>query len=335
MSTIEPEVTLRLVRNRQGSPDSSSYPIGVVSRRTGLPPATLRVWERRYGALEPARTPKGSRLYTEEQIEKLLLLRRVLAGGWRIGQVAGLDAGELQALAEESTPAEATATNDTKPLETDTDAATLRQEFLAAARRLDSDAMSRLLEDASVALSRARLFDRFLGPLLHDIGDQWAEGSLRPAHEHLATSTVRHWIEGLRPSLGPAGPASHLLVATPRGQLHELGALLVALCAEEVGWRVTYLGPNLPAEEIALAARELTVDAIALSLLHRAPQLTREMARLREQLGDELPIFLGGVGAANEAEHLEDLGFGLCQDLGEFRAQLRRLSLRTAVPGSV
>src|SRR5690349_22752223 len=76
------------------------HPIGVVARRTGLKPDLIRAWERRYGAVAPGRTETRRRFYSDEDIERLLLLRRVVSSGRGISQVAGLSNPELEALIE-------------------------------------------------------------------------------------------------------------------------------------------------------------------------------------------------------------------------------------------
>src|SRR5215213_3572133 len=85
------------------------HPIGVVARRTGLKPDLIRAWERRYGAVEPGRTETRRRFYSDADIERLLLLRRVVNTGRGISQVAGLPNEELEALvaAEPAPPAAA------------------------------------------------------------------------------------------------------------------------------------------------------------------------------------------------------------------------------------
>jgi methanogenic corrinoid protein MtbC1 len=92
--------------------------------------------------------------------------------------------------------------------------------------------------------------------LLHRVGERWYEGSLRIAQEHLASAVVRGFLGSQREVFDYPETAPTLVVTTPAGQLHELGALVVATAAASEGWRATYLGPNLPAEEIAGAAEQ-------------------------------------------------------------------------------
>lgn len=71
-------------------PDEGIYPIRDVSRLTGVNPVTLRAWQRRYGLVQPARTEKGHRLYSEQDIRQIGEILSWLERGVSIGQVKGL-----------------------------------------------------------------------------------------------------------------------------------------------------------------------------------------------------------------------------------------------------
>jgi len=165
------------------------HPIGVVARRTGLKPDLIRAWERRYGAVEPGRTETRRRFYSDADIERLLLLRRVVSTGRGIGQVAGLPEAELQSLIADEPqgravegPGKAASGEPAEPF---------LSLCLAAARRLDVHDLELQLERASVALSRMNLLEKLLVPLMHNIGDLWHKGEIRPIHEHMASAVVR------------------------------------------------------------------------------------------------------------------------------------------------
>ena len=104
--------------------------------------------------------------------------------------------------------------------------------------------------------------------------------------------------------------APALVVATPAGQVHELGALLVGATAANLGWQVIYLGASLPAAEIAGAARQRRARAVALSLVYPEddPKLEGELSRLRESLPTEVPLLVGGRASLAYREHLEKIG---------------------------
>jgi DNA-binding transcriptional MerR regulator len=71
---------------KESTSGQKRHPIQVVARRTGLSPDVLRVWEKRYQAVEPGRTKTGRRLYSDDDIERLRLLREATSRGRRIGE---------------------------------------------------------------------------------------------------------------------------------------------------------------------------------------------------------------------------------------------------------
>jgi methylmalonyl-CoA mutase cobalamin-binding subunit len=119
-----------------------------------------------------------------------------------------------------------------------------------------------------------------------------------------------------------------LVVATPSGQLHELGALLVGAAAANLGWHVTYLGASLPAAEIAGAARQNRARAVALSLVYPEddPRLEGELSRLRELLPPEVALLAGGRAMPAYRAILARLGATLISDLRQLCAELDELS---------
>ena len=115
-------------------------------------------------------------------------------------------------------------------------------------------ALEAALLHARVALSHTAFIETLIMPLMQNIGELWREGTLRIMHEHLASAIVRSLLGSLVTTAGAPPTAPYLIVTTPAGQLHEIGALIIASVASTEGWRVTYLGPNLPAEDMAAAA---------------------------------------------------------------------------------
>ena len=118
-----------------------------------------------------------------------------------------------------------------------------------------------------------------------------------------------------------------LIVTTPAGQLHEIGALLVAAAAANLGWHVTYLGASLPAAEIAGAASQNRARAVALSVVYPEddPLLEGELTRLRESLPVETPLLVGGRAMPAYREVLKKIGAIELTDLTHLLATLDSL----------
>jgi methylmalonyl-CoA mutase cobalamin-binding subunit len=308
---------------------NAHHSIRVVSMRTGLSPHVIRVWERRYQAVEPERTGTKRRMYSDEELSRLQLLRAVTSRGHKIGDVARLPEDRLRVLAGEMGEA---ANGDGAMPATHPGAAHLGV-CLAAVRALDARALDKGLGAAAAAFGSQGLLLNVVAPLAQEIGRLWLEGDITAAHEHFASSVIRTFLgQSLRTFAEPEG-APVLVVATPAGQLHELGALLVAAGAANLGWKVAYLGASLPAAEIAGAAIQKQARAVAISLVYPEddPRLEGELARLRELLPAEMPVFAGGratpaYAAAlqrHQVREIEDLS-GLWDVLDELRRSGRK-----------
>lgn len=302
------------------------HPIGVVSRRTGLKPDLIRAWERRYGAVAPGRSDTRRRFYSDADVARLQLLKRVLDTGRSIGQVANLSDEELESLvASEPPPAPPVASPATG---SNGEAADAYLELcLGAARRLEVGELELCLQRASVALSRTNLLEKLMVPLLHRVGELWHLGELRPTHEHVASAVIRSFLGRIYHAFDVPATAPHLIATTPPRQRHELGALMAAAVAAGEGWRTTYLGPDLPPEEIAAAAREKGARAVALSLVYPPddPLLGDELRKLRRLLGPSVALIAGGRACSAYGAVLDEIGALRAVDLPGLRRELDRL----------
>jgi DNA-binding transcriptional MerR regulator/methylmalonyl-CoA mutase cobalamin-binding subunit len=305
------------------------HPIQVVSRRTGVTQDSLRAWEKRYRAVEPHRAPGGRRLYSDADIERLLLLRRATDAGRRIGQVAPLATAELRDIVRQDEEAMARAPHSPGggPGAAQPDADSHLAACLQAAESMDAERLHAQLSLARAELSLPALLEQVLTPMLEMIGEQWLDGTGRVAQEHLVSSVVRSLLSpqataGLTPRNAPT-----VVISTPAGQVHELGALMAAVTAAADGWRVAYLGPDLPAEEIANAARRSDARALLLSLIYPAddPDLPDELRRARALLGEEVIIIVGGRAAPAYASALAEIQARTVASLPALRKELSTL----------
>ncbi len=292
--------------------------IKVVALRTGLSAHVIRIWEKRYGAVEPERTGTNRRLYSDEQVERLSLLRDVTRAGHSISHVAKLPAGKLRQLAGESHGTNSTGSRPPAP------APTFLDECLAAVKSLDSLALEATLKRASTELGAHGLLQLVVAPLAQSIGDLWREGIITAAHEHFASAVIRIFLGDAAKPFAGSENAPVVVVATPSGQLHELGALLAGAAAANVGWHVTYLGASLPAAEIAGAARQSRARAVALSLVYPEddPRLHGELKRLRELLPAEITLLVGGRAVPAYRDALDQIGALQMKDLAHLCATL-------------
>ncbi len=269
------------------------FPIQLVAQLTGLSTHVIRIWEQRYQAVDPRRTTSNRRLYSERQIERLSLLRDVTSAGHRISQVAHLPTPELRHLAAGPTLPGTSTQRFAQPLSAATRAL---KDALSAVHALEAHPLRDALRQAVVDLGILASLHRVVAPLAQRLGDEWRDGTITAAHEHFATAVIRDFLATTARPLVAMSGGPMLLVATPAGQVHEIGALLAAATASNLGWQVTYLGASLPAEEIAGAARQCRAHAVALSLVYPEddPLLESELARLRQSLPEGVALLAGG-----------------------------------------
>jgi methanogenic corrinoid protein MtbC1 len=308
------------------APDDPRHPIQVVTRRTGLSADVLRAWERRYNAVTPGRTDSKRRLYSDRDIERLVLLKRVTEAGRTIGQVAGWSDSELRSTVQEDRAASIPSSPGTSTTIPD-DADELCRVALEAIERMDAPQFQRTLDAASLTFSPPGLIEAVLVPVMRAVGDRWVDGMLGIAHEHMASAIVRNFLSGVVLSRAVSGTGPHIVVGTPAKQLHELGSLVVAATAASTGWDVTYLGVDLPHTSVAAAARETDARAVALSITYPDddPLLSEELRALRDGLPARTVLVVGGRAAAAYAEPLADSGALLLQDTASLRAILASL----------
>ena len=301
-----------------------TYTIGTLSGLTGLSPHTIRAWERRYDALSPSRTDSNRRVYHDEDVERLSLLKQVVEAGHSIGQVANLPTDQLRSLESARKPL-------VQSLATEllvSDPAPYLLACRAALSKMDPEGLEEGLIRGQAALGVLGLLDTIVIPLIHEIETRWLEGSLSVSHEHMASAVLRTYLDQVRRSMPGASTSPRLLVTTPSHQQHEIGALMVAIVAATQAWSVTYLGPNLPAEDIAHAAHQISARAVALSLVYPTDDqaLPGQLVMLREKLRADIPILVGGRATDFYKESLTAVTAHILPDLWSAREVLQSLA---------
>ncbi len=282
--------------------------ITFVARHTGLTIHTIRVWEKRYGAVKPIRAENNRRLYTEEDVERLRLLREATVAGHAIGQIARASLPELERLVRESGVPLLDARK-RRGKETDQVAEELIDQAIGMVTNFDAQGLPKLLERAAVELGSPAVLQKFLAPLAERVGHLWRGAELTIAHEHFASANITEFLAGYARPFSPQSTAGHLVLATPQGQYHELGAIIAAAAARSHGWRTTYLGAALPVQEIVGALRNLQPNALGLSIVFPPDdeQLRRDLRKLRGLLPAHIPLIVGGRSAENYTDILREV----------------------------
>jgi DNA-binding transcriptional MerR regulator len=302
--------------------------IGAVSRRTGVAVTTLRAWESRYGVLRPSRTEGGHRLYSEEDVDRVLMVLRLTAQGWSVGAAAasvtaerttsrlGL-VGDLDGPGDG--PGDAGDTDggrngDARPVEAAT--ARAREELALAVRAYDAPAAESVLDATIARLGVAYGLEDVVMPMLRDLGEGWEDDPSLIAAEHFATNTLRPRLLRLM-STARSAAAPTCVAAAPEGEDHELGVLAAAAVAADLGFRVTYLGASTPCAALERSVATIRPDVVLVGAV--TARAGRTFVGSLPDLGTAR-LVVGGPGFAGlEAELPERTGHATAL------SQLRRI----------
>lgn len=295
----------------------AQYSIKAAAQLADLSVDTLRAWERRYSAVEPRRSGTGRRLYSEEEVVRLSLLKQATDLGNPISMVAPLSNGELQALIEKARPSQNGPTRGSETVD----------RLISLVLANDFIRFEHVLGQAAVALPPRELIDEVFFPLLQRVGDRWYAGELTIAQEHAVSGNLRNLIGAMIRIFPRRAGNRSIVFATLPGERHEFGILLLSLLAASEGITCHYLGPDLPVEEIARAVFVHHADVVALSIVHRAGGHSgeSELRRLHEKVGPYASIWVGGAAAEQLREPLKDLPIVFMANLADFDRHLGRL----------
>ena len=288
------------------------YNIKQAAARAGVTVPVLRAWERRYGVVHPARTPSGYRVFDDESVARIRSMRSLIDQGWSpSAAAAAIVAGSVPPDATTGTPVAgesrpgaglAVAGGPDQPLGADgadreREAADLADRLVAAAAALDPGVVDAVLDDLFSRGSFERVATDLLFPALERLGDAWAAGEVGVAGEHLASSAVlRRLGLALDAAASRVVSGRPVVVGLPPGGRHELGAMAFAVAARRAGMAVTYVGPDLPAEDW-LSATEGAGAAVIGIVTTRERNAAIEVARRLREAHPSLVVALGGRAA--------------------------------------
>ena len=168
----------------------------------------------------------------------------------------------------------------------------------------DEPAAQAVLDRLMAELSLPAVLRDIVLPYLADLGQRWQRGTISIATEHFASNLIRSWLAALARGWG-SGHGPQALLACPPGELHDMALMIFGIVLNRNGWRISYLGPDTPVEELARAAGislpDLVVLAatVPLTLEPLQPALTSLARHVRLALAGAgaTPLSASGVGA--------------------------------------
>lgn len=316
-------------------PRPARFTIRAASALTGINPNTLRAWERRYGIVRPERTPKGYRLYTDEDLKKLRLIQRALQQGISVGRVKDHlgDVEAIETLLEDTSGMPAAPARSTRVVEVSLAGAglagntTIRlpqksargavehtladfaDQIEQAAMRFDRAWLERAFSRAVGLYTLRQAFYHALAPALRRVGQRYLENQANVAEEHFLTAFAREKLIAALAGLRPLHQHPRVLFACGPGEHHEIMLMLLALEVGLEGISALYLGPDCPTEALLHAAQDSGVRVVALSCTMAVPRESLlELKRRFAPLTRRIRLLAGGPAADRERAWIEAQG---------------------------
>jgi len=262
---------------------AATLSIGDLSEKTGVPPNTIRSWERRYGVPRAHRLDSGHRRYPSGEVERLRLLRRALTLGHRPRRVMRLELDELRQIA---------ASDEARDELTQRDI----DDVFASLAPFDPSRFDATLNRAWACRAEPLAFiEHVTLPLLRHMGEQWARGELSIHEEHLISSQLTHFLRDKWASRETMRAARRIVLGLLPGEHHVLGLHMAAMVLAHEGWHPIVFEHPSPPEQLALAALKCGAKAVAISVSHAADldAVRCDATELREHLPTDVRFIIG------------------------------------------
>ena len=258
-----------------------------------IPATTLRAWERRYGIPTPRRTASAYRLYTMEDVERLVRMRDLVEQGVAPAEAARVVLGSQTAVS----------TDEPAPM----DGLELAQErILAAMHRWDALAIDTELTRLSMLLDAQTLYEKVVSPMVAEVGRRWERGEVSIAQEHLLSErlevAVRASLRALERREGPL-----VLLACVDSEQHVLGMLGAALRFASSGARTVTLGAMTPPLAVGEAVRNMSPRMVGLSV-SVPPAGARSLFKAYGKACGTTPWVVGGAATDSVRNAVEAAG---------------------------
>lgn len=277
------------------------YPIRTLTELTGVPAITLRAWERRYGLLKPQRTPKGHRLYSTQDVELIKQVVSLLNQNMSISEAVR----RIQQDPAATVPVTHEITDDWR---------LLQQRLISQVEAFNEETLDHLYNQSLSLYPIDLVTENVILPVLKTLGERWSERDTGIAEEHFFSAYLRNKLGARLHHEARRARGQVLLAACLPQEHHELGLLLFCLAAIGRGYRVIYLGADMPLAQIPHAARKTHAAGVVLSgsTVSYATQSQQQLDELRTQLN--IPLMMGGKFSTDNSESLQSSGIQILGD---------------------
>ena len=264
----------------------SNYSMAQVEALTGIKAHTLRIWERRFSFLNPSRTETNIRFYSDEQLIQLVNFGILLRNGHKISRVEKMSQDKIHDLVNQilALPDQDI---DQKNIE-DIQSLTLA---MLAMDEIKFDEIFRVHVIRKGLLCAVR---DLIYPFLHHIGILWNTQKSMPAQEHFISCLIRKKIISAIDAIPhPPVYAKKIVFFLLEDEHHELGILLASFIAAERGFKVYYLGQNVPGENIKEVLSIINADfMMSMFVVPKPDKTVKQIKKVLEST--KIPFLISG-----------------------------------------
>jgi len=288
--------------------EDPKYTIKNVSAQTGILPVTLRAWERRYQVLSPGRSGNRYRLYSDRDVAVLRWLKSRIQNSISISFAVD----ELLQYTRNGTWPEAVPTGILlESSQSNTPPVKFARRLYLLLINYDESGAGELIREILANYDLKTITIEIFTPCLVEIGEAWNRGEIKITTEHFASAYIRGKLMSLLQAYPAKRNVPFIVIAGAPSEEHEIGALMMAVLLRSEGFRVEFLGTDIPLDDLVYHARYEKPDMIVLTATTRTAAL--ELKRMQEKL-DQLrtvPIFGYGGFAFNLEPDLLNLVPGI------------------------
>ncbi|HPF02586.1 MAG TPA: MerR family transcriptional regulator [Bacteroidales bacterium] len=274
------------------------YTLNDLENLTGIRADTIRIWEMRYGIIEPQRTATGRRWYTDADLIRLMNIALLNNEGIKISKIANLTSAEIKEKVSAATGGK------NKPADTFV-------KLITAMNKLDEEAVDDTINKEIASLGVERTYKRILFPFLKNIGILWQTGAIDPGTEHFITAILRKHLISASPGIAGQGSKKRrkYLLFLPEGEWHELALLYFNYVLLKKGYKTLYLGQSTPLSSVISAAETWKPDTVITGTLSglAVSDASEFLLKMHRELKVKKILVAGGLAADAEKLKLPDI----------------------------
>ena len=272
----------------------ADYSIRDLERLSGIKAHTIRIWEKRYGLIEPRRTMTNIRTYCDTELKKILNVSILNRNGLKISKIARMSPQEIADQIGRLTHFVPDEQSQIEGLTT-------------SMIDFDENRFERIIARSVIQFGFEDTIIKVIYPFFVKIGLMWQTGAINPAHEHFVTNLVRQKVMvAIDNQFNPDGTnAKHFLFFLPEGEWHELGILFFAFLAKKRGYRIIYLGQSVPLSDLSELLRVKPFDGLVTAFVS-APSSGDMKGYLKSlsEVSGSIPVFVSGIQVGHFEKNL-------------------------------